>query len=130
MRRGGGGSIVNVGSTASLQGYGLLAAYVASKHGLLGLTRSVALETADIPIRVNIICPGPVDTPLMQSIERMVNPEDPAAAHAMLAGTTALKRYGSTAEIAELVHFLLSDASSYITGTAISIDGGVMSGVG
>ena len=130
MRRGGGGSIVNVGSTASLQGYGLLAAYVASKHGLLGLTRSVALETADIPIRVNIICPGPVDTPLMQSIERMVNPEDPAAAHAMFAGTTALKRYGSTAEIAELVHFLLSDASSYITGTAISIDGGVMSGVG
>lgn len=129
MRAQGHGSIVNVGSTASLQGYGLLAAYTASKHALLGLTRSAALENADVPVRVNIICPGPVDTPLMQSIERLVNPDDPAAARAMFEGTTALKRYGTPAEIAGLVHFLLSDASAYITGTAISIDGGVMTGV-
>jgi NAD(P)-dependent dehydrogenase (short-subunit alcohol dehydrogenase family) len=129
MRAQGHGSIVNVGSTASLQGYGLLAAYTASKHGLLGLTRSTALENADIPIRANIICPGPVDTPLMQGIERMVNPDDPAAARAMFEGTTALKRYGRPEEIADLVHFLLGDRSGYITGTAISIDGGVMTGV-
>ena len=129
MRAGGGGSVVNLGSTASLQGYGLLAAYAASKHGLVGLTKAVALENADIPIRVNIICPGPIDTPLMDDIERLVNPQDPAAAHEMFAGTTALKRYGSPAEVAELIHFLLSDASSYITGTAISVDGGVMAGV-
>jgi NAD(P)-dependent dehydrogenase (short-subunit alcohol dehydrogenase family) len=129
MREQGRGSIVNIGSTASLQGYGLLSAYTASKHGLLGLTRSAALENADVPIRVNIICPGPVDTPLMQSIERLVNPEDPAAARAMFAGTTAMKRYGTPQEMADLVHFLLSDRSAYITGTAISIDGGVMTGV-
>jgi NAD(P)-dependent dehydrogenase (short-subunit alcohol dehydrogenase family) len=129
MRAQGGGAIVNVGSTASLQGYGLLAAYTASKHGLLGLTRSTALENADVPVRANIICPGPVDTPLMQGIERMVNPDDPAAARALFEGTTALKRYGTPEEIADLVHFLLSDGSTYITGTAISIDGGVMTGV-
>jgi NAD(P)-dependent dehydrogenase (short-subunit alcohol dehydrogenase family) len=129
MRERGGGSIVNVGSTASLQGYGMLAAYTASKHALLGLTRSVALECADIPIRANCICPGPVDTPLMRSIEELVDPENPAAARAMFEGTTALKRYGLPEEISDLVHYLLSDGSTYITGTAISVDGGVMAGV-
>lgn len=130
MRAKGFGAIVNVGSTASLQGYALLGGYTASKHGILGLTRSVALENADIPIRCNCICPGPVDTPLMRGIEELVNPEDPAAAHEMFAGTTALKRYGLPEEIADLVLFLLEERSSYITGTAISVDGGVMTGVG
>lgn len=130
MRAQGAGAIVNVGSTASLQGYATLSAYTASKHGVLGLTRSVALENADIPIRCNCICPGPVDTPLMRSIEELVNPENPAAAHDMFAQTTALKRYGQPEEIAELVLFLLEDRSAYITGTAISVDGGVMTGVG
>ena len=69
MRAQGGGAIVNIGSTASLQGYGLLSGYTASKHAVLGLTRSIALENADIPIRANCVCPGPVDTPLMRSIE-------------------------------------------------------------
>jgi len=129
MRAQGGGAIVNVGSTASVQGYGLLSGYTASKHGLLGLTRSAALENADIPIRANCICPGPVDTPLMRSIEELVNPDDPAAAREMFAGTTALKRYGTVEEIAELVLFLLDDRSAYITGARISIDGGVTTGV-
>jgi NAD(P)-dependent dehydrogenase (short-subunit alcohol dehydrogenase family) len=129
MRAQGNGAIVNVGSTASLQGYGLLSGYTASKHGVLGLTRSIALENADIPIRANCVCPGPVDTPLMQGVEEIVNPDDPAAARAMFEQTTALKRYGTPEEIAELVHFLLSDAATYITGAPISIDGGVMTGV-
>ncbi len=129
MRKQGAGAIVNVGSTASLQGYGLLSGYTASKHGVLGLTRSIALENSDVPIRANCICPGPVDTPLMQGIEVLVNPDDPAAAHELFAETTALKRYGTPEEIAALVYFLLSDASTYITGTAISIDGGVTTGV-
>lgn len=98
MRAQGAGAIVNVGSTASLQGYATLGGYTASKHGVLGLTRSVALENADVPIRCNCICPGPVDTPLMRGIEELVNPENPAAAHAMFAGTTALKRYGMPEE--------------------------------
>jgi len=129
MREQGSGAIVNIGSTASVQGYGLLSAYTASKHGLLGLTRSIALENADIPVRANCVCPGPVDTPLMRSIEEIFNPEDPAAAHELFAQTTALKRYGTPEEIAELVHFLLSDASAYITGATLSIDGGVTTGI-
>ena len=129
MRAQGGGAIVNIGSTASLQGYGLLSGYTASKHAVLGLTRSIALENADIPIRANCVCPGPVDTPLMRSIEVLVNPDDPAAARELFAQTTAVKRYGTVEEIAEVVHFLLSDAAAYVTGTAVSVDGGVMTGV-
>lgn len=129
MRAHGSGAMVNVGSTASLQGYGLLGGYTASKHAVLGLTRSIALENADVPIRVNCVCPGPVDTPLMQGIEEIVNPDDPAAARAMFAGTTALKRYGTPEEVAAVVHFLLSDAAAYVTGAVLSIDGGVMTGV-
>lgn len=129
MRAAGGGAIVNVGSTASLQGYGMLSGYTASKHGLLGLTKSIALENADVPIRANCVCPGPVDTPLMQGIERLVNPDDPAAARDMFAGTTALKRYGTADEIAEVVHFLLDPRAGYVTGTAVSVDGGVTTGV-
>ena len=120
---------MNVGSTASLQGYGLLSGYTASKHGVLGLTRSIALENADVPIRANCVCPGPVDTPLMQGVEEIVNPENPAAARELFEQTTALKRYGTPEEIAELVYFLLSDASAYITGAPVSIDGGVTTGV-
>jgi NAD(P)-dependent dehydrogenase (short-subunit alcohol dehydrogenase family) len=66
----------------------------------------------------------------MRSIEELVNPDDPAAAREMFSQTTALKRYGLPQEIADLVLYLLSDRSSYITGTAISVDGGVMTGVG
>jgi len=88
MRAAGRGAIVNVGSTGSLQGYGLLSGYTASKHGVVGLTKSTALENADIPIRANCICPGPVDTQLMRDIELLVNPDDPAAARAMFSGTT------------------------------------------
>lgn len=130
MRNQGSGAIVNIGSTASLQGYALLSGYTASKHGVLGLTKSTALENADVPIRCNCVCPGPIDTPLMEQIEKIVNPDDPAAAREMFESTTALKRYGQPGEISGLVHYLLDGDSEYITGTAISIDGGVTTGVG
>lgn len=127
LRRRGGGAIVNTGSTASLQGYASLSGYAAAKHGVLGLTRSVALEYADVPIRVNCICPGPVDTPLMQGIYQSF--DDPRAAREMFAQTSALKRYAAAREIADVVVFLLSDQASYLTGAAIPVDGGITAGV-
>lgn len=128
LRRAGGGAIVNTGSTASLTGYALLSGYVATKHAVLGLTKTVAVEYALERIRVNCICPGPVDTPIMRDIEREVMPDDPAAVRRTFEATTALGRYARPAEIAELAVFLLSDASSYMTGAAYSVDGGVLAG--
>jgi NAD(P)-dependent dehydrogenase (short-subunit alcohol dehydrogenase family) len=127
MRRRGGGAIVNTGSTASLQGYGSLSGYTAAKHGVLGLTRSVAIEYADIPIRVNCVCPGPVDTPLMQGIYEAF--DDPKAAKESFAQTSAMKRYAGEREIAEVVAFLMSEQASYLTGAAIPVDGGITAGV-
>lgn len=125
-----GGAIVNTGSTASLTGYATLSAYAAAKHGVLGLTRSVAREYAEIPIRVNCVCPGPTSTPLMQGIEESLNPDDPASVRAAFAQTTALKRYASPDEIADVVAFLMSDSSGYVTGAAIAVDAGVTAGIG
>jgi NAD(P)-dependent dehydrogenase (short-subunit alcohol dehydrogenase family) len=129
MRAQGSGAIVNVGSTASLQGYQMMCVYVASKHALLGLTRSLALENADIPIRVNCVCPGLVDTSLMRDIEAIVSPDDPAAALQAFAGTVPLKRYATPEEVAKVTRFLLGEESAYITGAAVSVDGGVTVGV-
>ena len=128
LRRAGGGSIVNTGSTASLIGYALLGGYTAAKHGVLGLTRTAAVEYAIDRIRVNCICPGPVDTPLMRGIEEALMPDDPAAARELFAGTTALNRYALPDEIAGLAVFLLGDDASYLTGAAYSIDAGVTAG--
>ena len=125
-----GGAIVNTGSTASLTGYATLSAYAAAKHGVLGLTRSVAREYAEIPIRVNCICPGPTSTPLMQGIEESLNPDDPGSVRAAFAETTALKRYASPEEMADVVAFLLSDSAGYMTGAAIAADAGVTAGIG
>lgn len=130
MRRRGAGAIVNTGSTASLTGYATLSAYCAAKHGVLGLTRSVARELAKIPIRVNCICPGPIDTPMMREIERGLDAEHPEAIREAFEKTTAMGRYGSPEEIAKLVAYLFSDDAAYVTGAAISIDGGVVAGHG
>ena len=128
LRRAGGGAIVNTGSTASLTGYAALGGYVAAKHGVLGLTKTAAVEYAPERIRVTCICPGPVDTPLQRGIEETLMPDDPAAAHELFAATTALKRYARPEEIAELAVFLLGDEASYLTGAAYSIDAGVLAG--
>lgn len=130
LRRRGGGAIVNTGSTASLTGYATLSAYCAAKHGVLGLTRSVARELAKVPIRVNCICPGPIDTPMMRNIEQGLDPEHPEVIRDAFEKTTAMGRYGSPEEIAKLVAYLFSEDAAYITGAAISIDGGVLAGHG
>jgi NAD(P)-dependent dehydrogenase (short-subunit alcohol dehydrogenase family) len=126
LGRGEGGSIINAASAAGVRGLPFMSAYVASKHAVVGLTRTAAVELAASGIRVNAICPGPVDTRMMQSLERQhdtvgISPED---AHRALTANIPIGRYGRPEEIAELVLFLASGASSFITGAALPIDGG------
>jgi 3alpha(or 20beta)-hydroxysteroid dehydrogenase len=115
MRDAGGGSIVNVASIASYLGL-KCAAYVSSKSALLCLTRTVAMEFVDWNIRVNAICPGTIVTGLNAGTPHL----EP------MRKATPMKRHGTSEEIAQLVLFLASDESSYITGIDIPIDGGVM----
>jgi NAD(P)-dependent dehydrogenase (short-subunit alcohol dehydrogenase family) len=125
-----GGAIVNTGSTASITGYATLSGYTAAKHGVLGLTRSVAREYADIPIRVNCVLPGPTSTPLMHGIEVGLNPDDPESVRREFEQTTALKRYADPSEIADTVAFLLSENAAFMTGSAVAIDAGITAGIG
>ncbi len=126
LAAGEGGSIVNAASGAALRGLPNMSAYVASKHAVLGLTRTAAVELASSGIRVNAVCPGPTETRMMDSLERQHEAVgiSPAEAHRALVANIPLGRYGRPEEIAELVLFLSSDAASFITGSALTIDGG------
>lgn len=121
MRGESGGAIVNMASSAGLVGFPLNAVYSATKHGVLGLTKSAAGEYARDRIRVNAVCPGYVDTPMVKQLE-MVRPG--------MVNTTLqavpMRRLGDAREVAEAVVFLLSDNASFITGHALSVDGGMV----
>ena len=116
----GGGAIVNTSSGAGLRG-GAPAGYVASKHGVVGLTRTAALEYALKGIRVNAVCPGSIMTPMAEQVIARV----PQAEERVLAGTPA-GRHGTAEEVAEAVVWLCSEAASFVTGHAMSVDGGSM----
>ncbi|ORY09231.1 hypothetical protein BCR34DRAFT_487693 [Clohesyomyces aquaticus] len=117
-----GGAIVNAASIAGLQGREKNAAYCASKHGVVGLTRTAAKDMGGKGIRVNAIAPGTIDTPMVTQA-RQVAGLDPAAVK-LDHSQAALKRLGQPSEVASLIAFLLSDDSSFITGAVMSIDGG------
>ncbi len=125
MRACGGGSILNTGSLLSFKAAPGRSDYVVSKHAIAGLTRSAASEVAADGIRVNAICPGPIDTPLMARSERLVNPDDPGFERKRFEEGTPLGRYGRVEEIAELAAFLLQPGGEYLTGACISVDGGL-----
>jgi 3alpha(or 20beta)-hydroxysteroid dehydrogenase len=115
MRRAGGGSIVNISSTAGLQGYANLGAYVASKWGVRGLTKTAALELGSSDIRVNSIHPGPIRTPMIAGLS-----DDLALAQ-------PIPRVGEPEEVTALLMFLLQDAT-YSTGHEFVVDGGAVIG--
>jgi len=119
MLKQGGGSIVNTASIAGLVGIERLPAYIASKHGVVGLTRTAALEYAMRNIRVNCVCPGAIRTPMT---ERVLDKE--GISEEEWIAPEPIGRMGKPEEIAEAVVWLLSDAASFVTGHPMAIDGG------
>ena len=119
LRGRGGGAIVNTASIAGLRGTPNLIAYTASKHAVVGMTKTAALELARHGIRVNAICPAPIETPMAQALEAGMKRE-------RLTASIPLRRYGTPEEVAALVVFLASDEAAYVTGGVYTMDGGVM----
>ena len=117
-----GGVIVNVASELGLVGGSEIAAYCASKGGVVQLTKAMAIDHAADGIRVNCVCPGPVSTPLLEAI--MGASSDPEGERRRIAEKTLLKRLGRPEEIANVILFLASEESSYLTGSVVAADGG------
>jgi NAD(P)-dependent dehydrogenase (short-subunit alcohol dehydrogenase family) len=120
IKQGNGGAIVNTASAAGLVGSHGMPAYTASKHGVVGLTKTAALEYARANIRVNAVCPGVIDTAMVAGM---------VSSHPrlkdILVGAEPIARMGQPAEVAEAATWLLSDAASFVTGCAMPIDGGM-----
>ncbi len=122
LNLGHGGAIVNIGSVNSFLGFPTGSAYVASKHGLIGLTTSISAELAPQGIRVNLLCPGVTNTPMHQRLREIVGNDlyDKA-----LLPTVHLQRAARPEEMARAIVFLCSEEASYITGTTLTADGGL-----
>lgn len=119
MLKAGGGAIANTASVAGLVGYAGVAAYCASKGGVIKMTKAAALDSASKGIRINAVCPGGVWTPMAATaMGKTVNDEPPPAE------STPLGRIGQPREIADAVVFLCSEKASYITGFPMIVDGG------
>lgn len=118
MKANGGGAIVNNASVAGLVGLAMQGAYSGTKHAVIGMTKAAALEAAAEKVRVNAICPGATRTPILAHLLEAGISED------MLAEMAAQKRLAGPEEIAAAACWLLSDAASYVTGTAMPVDGG------
>jgi 3alpha(or 20beta)-hydroxysteroid dehydrogenase len=117
LRRAGDGCVVNVSSTAGLMGYGNIGAYVASKWGMRGLTKTAALEFAPLGVRVFSVHPGPIRTPMTAGMEESA-----------ISADQPIPRFGEPEEVADMIHFLVT-AATYSTGTEFIVDGGVVTGV-
>jgi NAD(P)-dependent dehydrogenase (short-subunit alcohol dehydrogenase family) len=122
LKQGGGGAIVNMSSVAGFIGAAGAATYCASKHAVLGLTKSAALENARHRIRVNSICPGIIETPMGDRIFGA------PAINKWALGLQPMARFGKPMEIAEAVLFMCSDRASFMTGQSMTLDGGFLSG--
>jgi NAD(P)-dependent dehydrogenase (short-subunit alcohol dehydrogenase family) len=123
LKQGGGGAIVNMASVAGMIGSAGGATYSASKHGVIGLTKAAALETARSGIRVNVVCPAVVETPMGERL--WSEPE----VRKFAVGLHPLGRFGTPEEIAEGVLWMCSDRASFMTGQSLVLDGGFLAGI-
>ncbi len=121
----GGGSIVITSSVAGIHGSPGVSPYVTSKHAVIGMMRSAALECAPMNIRVNTVNPSPIETRMMRSLEEGIMPGAAEAAHDFIAGTIPLGRYGEPGDVANLMCFLASDEAEFLTGGVYMVDGGI-----
>lgn len=119
----GGGAIVNLASVAGLIGFPGLSPYVASKHGIIGLTKNAALEYSKRGIRVNSVCPGGIDTRMLDSLADQAS-GGKASSEDMLGPLHPIGRIGKPNEVAELIVWLCSDRASFVTGANVPVDGG------
>jgi NAD(P)-dependent dehydrogenase (short-subunit alcohol dehydrogenase family) len=124
MRPAGGGAIVNIASILGLVGDGILAAYCAAKGGVLGITRATAVQYGRDGIRCNAVCPGDIDTPLVQAY--FDTAEDPAALRAEISAEYPLERIAQPREIARAVVFLAGEDASFMSGQPLVVDGGLL----
>jgi NAD(P)-dependent dehydrogenase (short-subunit alcohol dehydrogenase family) len=135
MRARGGGSIVITSSTAGIRGSLGLSAYTTSKHAVIGLMRTAALECAPLGIRVNTVNPAPIETRMMRALEEMRASQSGDRAMTVeqvkqgVAARIPLQRYGAPEEVARLMLFLASDESSFCTGGVYMVDGGTSAGI-
>ena len=118
------GSIINTASIAGLTGSPNTAAYTASKHAVIGLTKGAAQECAATGVRVNCVCPGPIDGRMMDSIMEGRNPGNAPRVRERLVERIPAGRFGYASEVASVVAFLASDEASYVSGAAYTVDGG------
>jgi NAD(P)-dependent dehydrogenase (short-subunit alcohol dehydrogenase family) len=122
------GAIVNVSSVQALASQQNVLAYTISKHGLIGLTRSMAMDFAQNGIRVNAVCPGTVDTPMLKWAASL--DPDPTSVYAACEAMHPLGRIAQPREVAEVVAFLAHDSSSFVTGAVWTVDGGLLTQIG
>ena len=117
------GAIVNTASILGLVGFQRAAAYAASKHGVVGLTKAAALEYAHVGIRINAVCPGFIHTAMVERVLDLLSRENPHVT-AQVTALHPIGRLGTPAEVAEAVLWLCSDAAAFMTGQAMTVDGG------
>ena len=127
MRKRGGGSIINIASISSFKGNAKVSAYTTSKHAVMGLTKCAAIDLAEYGIRVNAVCPAPIDTPMVRNMEKRIQAVDPDFDITVaMTGGNPMKRLGTPEEVAAAIEFLASKEASFITGSGLAVDGGVL----